>query len=131
MRKLILFFLSSFMFSSLAFSVPALASSYNYFSPCTNPAVKSSTVCQTVTAVNPKGSNPIILIIKAVIEVISFITGAAAVILIVIAAIKFVTAGGKAEAVASARASLTYALIGVAVVVLAQSIVAFVLDKIK
>jgi hypothetical protein len=41
------------------------------------------------------------------------------------------TAGGDSQSVASARSALIYSLVGLAVAVLAQAIVAFVLDNLK
>jgi hypothetical protein len=46
-----------------------------------------------------------------------------AVMMILFAAMKFLTAGGNDEAIAGARKSLTYALVGVAVAILARSLI--------
>ena len=46
-----------------------------------------------------------------------------AVVMILFAALKFLTAGGNDEAVAGARKNLTFALVGVAVALLARSLV--------
>ena len=76
-------------------------------------------------------NNPIIDIIKAAIEVLSFIIGAAAIITIIVSGIRMMIAGGDPNSIASARTGLVYALVGVAVVALAQLIVVFVLDKVS
>jgi hypothetical protein len=85
-------------------------------------------VCQDVNNANNQ-KNPVITIIKIAIIVISFVTGIASAILIVVSGIKFMTAGGDANKAASARSTLLYAVIGIFIVAIAQGLVAFVLDK--
>ena len=75
-------------------------------------------------------SNPIIKIIKAAIEVVSYVAGAAAIIIILLSAIRMITSGGNAQNAAQARSGFTYALVGIAIAILAQVIVAFVLNKV-
>lgn len=65
-------------------------------------------------------------IVSAAVNIISFIAGIAAVIMVVVAGFKYITSGGDATKVGSAKNSLIYALIGVAIVVLAQILVHFV-----
>jgi ABC-type Fe3+ transport system permease subunit len=91
---------------------------------------KNPDVCQDVEKQNNSGSNPFVRIIKAAIEVISFIIGVAAIIGIIVSGLRFILANGDSNAIASARSSLLYSLIGVAVAVLAGAIVAFVLNRV-
>jgi len=67
--------------------------------------------------------------IQAIIKIISYIAGIVAIIMIIISGFKFMTSGGDSGKVASARNALIYALIGVAVVVLAQFMVHFVFTE--
>jgi hypothetical protein len=67
--------------------------------------------------------------IRAVLEILSWIAGIAAVIMIIVAGLKYVTSGGDSSSIASAKTSLIYALIGIIVVALAQTIVRFVLGR--
>jgi hypothetical protein len=93
-------------------------------------AGSGSAVCRSVRS--QEGSNdqnPIIKIIKAAIEIVSFLVGIAAVIGLVVSGIRLTTAGGDSNAVASARSGLIYSLVGIAVVVLAQAIVIFALGR--
>jgi hypothetical protein len=62
-----------------------------------------------------------------VVQVLSFVVGAAAVIMIVVAGLKYVTSGGDSAKVGSAKSTLVYALIGLAIAVLAHLLVIFVL----
>ena len=68
--------------------------------------------------------------IASIINILSFIAGFAAVIMIIISGLKFITAQGDASGVASARSALIYAIVGLIVVALAQFIVHFVLGKV-
>lgn len=65
--------------------------------------------------------------IARVIQVMSAIAGIASVIMIIIAGFRFVTANGDANTVAAARRTMAYALVGVVIVAISQTIVWFVL----
>lgn len=67
--------------------------------------------------------------IKLVINLLSFIVGVVAVIMIIIAGLKYITSGGDSNNVASAKNTILYAIIGLVIVALAQVIVRFVLQK--
>jgi hypothetical protein len=66
-------------------------------------------------------------VLKGILNLLSVIAGIAAVIMIVISGMKYITSGGEAQAVTSAKRSLIYAIVGLIVVALAQVIVHFVL----
>jgi hypothetical protein len=76
------------------------------------------------------GTNPVIRILKAAINVVSYIAGIAAIIGIIASGLRLILAGGDANAAASARTGLTYSLVGIAIVAIAQIIVAFVLNRV-
>lgn len=61
----------------------------------------------------------------AIVKVLSWIVGIAAIIMIIVSGFKYITSGGDAGKVTSAKNTLIYALIGVAVAVLAQILVNF------
>jgi len=67
-------------------------------------------------------------VIKAVVEILSFVVGVVAIIMIVVSGLKFMTSGGDAQKAATAKTTLTYALVGLAVAALAQVLVRFVLS---
>ena len=73
-----------------------------------------------------QGADPISKAIKAATGVLTTILYAAAILFIVVAAFKFLTAGGEPEKVSSARDSVIYALIAVVVAVAAQGLVTLV-----
>lgn len=130
MRRLFLVFTLLAIFSAPVLTFSGTASAAEVFQPC-NGSAANTDVCQDANAQagNNGSNNPIVDIISAAIKVISFLIGAAAIIGIVVSGIRMTTAGGDSQAVASARSALIYSLIGVAVAVLAQVLVAYVLDK--
>lgn len=69
-------------------------------------------------------------IIKKVIQILSVIIGAIAVVMIIIGGFRYVTSAGNAEGTKSARNTILYALVGLVVVALAQIIVHFVLNSV-
>lgn len=93
-----------------------------------------ATVCEE--AINKPqeidGSNPIYgkgsFLAKAT-TLIALITGIASVIVIIIAGLKFITSQGDTAGVNSARNTIFYALLGLGLALLAQTIVIFVLNK--
>jgi hypothetical protein len=70
-------------------------------------------------------------VIRNVINVFSWIIGVVAVIMIMVAGFKYITSGGDSGNITSAKNTIIYAIIGLVVVALSQSIVWFVLDRIK
>lgn len=68
-------------------------------------------------------------VIKLVINIISWIAGVAAVIMIVVGGFKYITSGGDSSSVSSAKNTIIYALVGLVVVALAQVIVRFVISN--
>lgn len=69
--------------------------------------------------------------IATVINLLSAAVGVIAVIMIIIGGFRFVTSAGSPEAAKSARSTITYAIIGLVVVALAQIIVHFVLYRVE
>lgn len=68
-------------------------------------------------------------IMRTVITILSFIVGFVAVLMIIIGGLRFITAGGDSSAVAGARSTIIYAIIGLLIVAIAQVLVHFVLRK--
>jgi hypothetical protein len=68
--------------------------------------------------------------ISNVIDLMSAITGVVSVIMIIIAGFRFVTANGDSGTIAAARRTVIYALVGLVVVVLSQTLVKYVVDRV-
>lgn len=101
---------------------------------CTGPFPNNEipTVCQDKDQ-NQSGTDnsftgPDGILAKAT-NIISFIVGVAALIVIIISGLQFVLATGDPSRIANARNALIYALIGIGVAIFAQVIVRFVVNK--
>lgn len=100
--------------------------------PCDNPrATERPSFCSDVdnSSENPLyGPNGIIT--KGV-QLFVILVGFTAVIVIIISGYKFMTAQGDANSIAAARRGVIYAVIGLGIAALAQTIVSFVLRKLS
>ena len=65
-------------------------------------------------------------IITTIVDILSVIVGAVAVIMIIIGGFRYVISGGDSNGVSGAKNTIMYAIIGLVVVLFAQVIVAFV-----
>jgi hypothetical protein len=65
---------------------------------------------------------------KTIVNILSLVVGIITVIMIIVSGLRFVASGGDSGKVASAKSSLVYALIGLVLVALSQTIVHFVLN---
>jgi Type IV secretion system pilin len=109
------------------FASPVPAHAYNFFKHVNCPSAPGSAACTDNNSTNPLiGSNGLIIHIA---DIIAYIAGAAAVIILIISGLRFVTSGGDPEKVRLARVTATGALIGLAVIVLAKVLIDFVLSK--
>lgn len=95
---------------------------------CDKTGVTDSSVCAT------KNSNPIYgptgIIIK-VTKIIAIIAGIASVIIIMIGGLMYITSAGDSGRASSARSTVLYALVGLVIIIAAQTIIVFVIDRIK
>lgn len=69
--------------------------------------------------------------VQAAVNVLSLVVGVAAVIMIIISGFKYVTSGGDSNGISSAKNTLVYALVGLAIAATAQTLVHFVLNKVR
>lgn len=65
-----------------------------------------------------------------IVNLLSYIVGIVAVIMVIVAGFKYITSGGDSAKVSSAKSTLVYAIVGLIIVALAQFIVHFVLGNI-
>ena len=79
--------------------------------------------------VDANPGNSIDTTISNVVDLISVAVGIAAVIMLIVGGFRYVTSSGNQETVKAAKNTITYALIGLVIVALAQLIVNFVLNK--
>lgn len=79
---------------------------------------------------NAAGEPTIDSTINAVINILSVLVGIISVIMIIVGGFKYVTSGGDSGNVSSAKNTIIYALVGVVIVALSQTLVKFVLQRI-
>lgn len=121
MKKLIL---------TLAVVLGLSAASFG-LAPQTALADAKSEVCKGAGVNGSCGTGGVSLdnIVKNIVQLFAVIIGVAAVIMIMMGGFKYITSGGDAGKVASAKSTLLYAIIGLVVAFMAQAIVSFVLTK--
>jgi type IV secretion system pilin len=110
-----------------AFGSPALAATNPYKGIRCNGAAAGSPVCSASSKDPLTGKNGVI--VKAT-HLVALIAGVAAVIVIIIAGITFITSGGDSSKTSRARETIIYAAAGLVVIVLAQAIITFVVSKV-
>jgi heme/copper-type cytochrome/quinol oxidase subunit 2 len=68
-------------------------------------------------------------LLSTAINIFSIVIGVIAVVMIIVAGLKYITSSGDPNSTASAKNTLLFAIIGLIIVVLAQVIVRFVLQR--
>jgi Type IV secretion system pilin len=69
-------------------------------------------------------------LVLLIINILSWVIGVVAVIMIIVGGFKYITSGGDSGGVTSAKNTILYAIVGLVIVALAQVIVRFVLGSI-
>lgn len=67
--------------------------------------------------------------VQTVVNILSLVVGAVAVVMIVVGGLKYVSSQGDSSAVSSAKNTVIYAVVGLIIVAMAQIIVAFVVQR--
>lgn len=97
-------------------------------------ATPQQEVCKGVGAASGSGgctsSISLTTVVRNVINIFSIVVGIVAVIMIIVGGFKYVTSGGDSSNITSAKQTIVYAIVGLVVAALSQSIVRFVLNKI-
>ncbi len=83
----------------------------------------------TCVSNDPNDKKGVTDVIKTVIEILSFIVGALAIIMIIVGGIRYVTSGGDANSISAAKNTILYAIVGLVIAVLAEAMVRFVFTK--
>lgn len=65
-----------------------------------------------------------------IVNVLSIIIGVAAVIMLIISGLRYITAAGDSGQITSAKHTFIYALVGLVIVALAQTLVKFVINRV-
>jgi beta-lactamase regulating signal transducer with metallopeptidase domain len=115
--------------SLIPIALPArvLAATDVYSNICSQPGASSSAACQQ------NGSDPLTgsdgIITKAT-RIISIVAGVAAVIMIIVGGLMYVLANGDPHSLSSAKNTITFAVVGLVIIIAAQAIVIFVASNI-
>lgn len=89
-------------------------------------AAPSLAMAQELVPTNIIGINNIVLIVQAVIRFILVVAFVIAFVMLLIGGVRWILAGGDEKAVASARSTITAALIGLVIVLVAYAIIRLV-----
>jgi hypothetical protein len=130
MKKLKLTLLSVFALVGIAMSVPAYVSAAPP-PPPVEPTQSIQDGLNSVDSSNPATRRPLSERIREVVNVILFVLGAIAVIMIIIGGIRYVVSAGDSGAITGAKNTILYAVIGLVVALLAFAIVNFVVNSLK
>ena len=115
--------------SMVPITIPPMASAAT-ISDSVCGAAQDLTVDSTKTCADTKGSEKNFQnLLATIVNVLSLVVGALAVVMIIFAGFRYITSGGNQEGVKSAKQALIYAIIGIIIVALAQIIVKFVLNQ--
>jgi hypothetical protein len=110
--------------------VPLGANARDLFSTsCNVSGAQSSATCTGQKNQNTAGNNPAIATLRSVTNIISIVGGAASVIILLVGGLKYVTSDGDANKITGAKNTIIYALIGLAVIAIAQVIILFVVNQ--
>lgn len=115
--------------ATAGFSAAPTVLAFNPFGDACSGGGGDSAVCQeqTKNKDNPlTGSKGLFVGIS---NIIAIAAGLSAIIVIVLAGMKYVTAGGDAAKAKSAQGTIVFALIGLVIIALAASIINFVLGR--
>jgi hypothetical protein len=96
---------------------------------CAKNNVCSGLSSGTDCASNPKGVT-VNSAIKAGVEILSFVVGILAVVMLIVGGVKYITSGGDSNRVNSAKNTVLYAIIGLVIAALAQVIARFLLNRV-
>lgn len=89
----------------------------------------NSVICQSRNETEDPVAGPNGVILQ-VTNIIAFIAGLTAVIIIVIGGIKYITAAGDASSISSAKNTILYAAVGLIVIALGRFVIGFVIGRI-
>ena len=113
------------LFASTILVIPGTLSAQSREDICSGVGVISGSGCDA-----PAGSPTVDSAIQTAINLFSILVGVAAVIMIIIGGLKYITSGGDSNSTAGAKNTILYAIIGLVIVALSQVIVRFVLSRV-
>jgi len=95
---------------------------------CKDASAKGSTFCSANGSNTLTGQNGIIIKVS---NIFAFVTGVAALVVILIGGFMYITSSGDANKASTGKNAVIYACVGLVVVVLGRAIIGFVVTKFK
>lgn len=132
MKKLKTGLIGLFSVFALVSGAQALFAPPTYAAECSAGQSPASCIKQSVNDAGGNSSANKISIgdrIKTIVNMILYVLGAIAVIMIVIGGVRYTTSGGDSGGVSGAKNTILYAVVGLVVAILAYAIVNFVLES--
>jgi hypothetical protein len=126
LKRLFVLMAVVFSFSLLA---PLEAYAWSPFGAveCKGEATKSAVCADRGLSGNPvSGEDGLIL---RVVDILALFSGAIAIIIIILAGLRFVTAAGSTEDIAGARRTLIYAVVGLVIIVISRTLVGLIVTR--
>lgn len=121
MKKIKIGLLSLMALVGIATAVPTYVSAA--------PADKINEGVIAIGGGEPQNQRPLAAIVRDIVNVILYVLGAIAVIMIIIGGFRYVLSGGDSSSVTAAKNTIFYAVIGLIVAILAYAIVNFVVGS--
>lgn len=136
--KLLVLALAFLPLFPLTAGVAASTTDQKLFSACDPKVTNSQAAKSPICSDQNTTTNPVNQKIKTAADIVALVTGAVAVVMIVVSGFTFITAGGSVTGqrsgdpnrLKSARATLSAAIIGLVIIALAWTIISFVTDRI-
>ncbi len=97
---------------------------------CDDPVLRTKPPCTELA--DPLRNNPLVGptgTLTNVTRIVSYLVGVASIIAIIIGGFKYVVSGGDSSGIQSAKNTILYAVVGIAIAASAQAIIIFVLNK--
>lgn len=117
--------LMSFIASMSFLAVPTLVHAQSAEDVCAGANFANGGTCDTTQAATDVSS-----VIKTSIRILQGIVGIISVFVLITAGLNYITSGGDSSKTKTAKDRIIYACVGLVIVVLAQIIVAFVLNRV-
>lgn len=94
------------------------------------PDRSKTAACESLGGCDRNSGNSISSLLSTVIELLSWIVGVISIIMVIVGGFKFIVSSGDPAGAKSAKNTVIYALVGLAVAALAQILVRFVLSQV-
>lgn len=124
MKRRILLFLA-ILALPLAIAAPVSAQFDPFEKVCENGNI-DATACEAQSGNPISGEEGVLM---RVVEILALLVGMASVVMVILGGLKYVTSGGDANSISSAKNTILYALVGLGVFAISEIIIYFVIGR--